>query len=134
MVGFPGEGREEFVNTKKLLADLPISYFHVFTYSDREGTSSIKMSDKVDYHDKKERNRILSEQGKRKKITFYEQYIGQEQLVLFEQRNKSGNWSGYTSNYMSVEVQSDQDLHNLVRKVKFNKLNDNFIKAKLLEL
>ena len=65
---FPGEGKPEFVNTKKILADLPISYFHVFTYSDRPGTSSIKMKDKVDFHDKKERNRILIEQGKRKKL------------------------------------------------------------------
>jgi len=131
MVGFPGEGREEFVNTKKLLADLPISYFHVFTYSDREGTSSVKMPDKVDYHDKKQRNKILIEQGKRKKYAFYEKFLGREMDVLFEQRNKSGNWTGYTSNYMSVEVKSDLDLHNLVRKVKFDKLNENIIIAEL---
>lgn len=132
MVGFPGEGREEFVNTKKLLADLPISYFHVFTYSDRDGTSSIKMPDKVDYHVKKERTRILIEQGKRKKYAFYEKFLGSEMEVLFEQRNKSGNWTGYTSNYMSVEVRSDQELHNLVRKVNFNKLNENNIIAELI--
>jgi len=118
MVGFPGENREEFVNTKKILADLPISYFHVFTYSDREGTSSVNMPDKVDYHDKKERTRILIEQGKRKKYAFYEKFLVQEMDVLFEQRNKSGNWTGYTSNYMSVEVESDEDLHNKICAVK----------------
>jgi len=118
MVGFPGESREEFVNTKKILADLPISYFHVFTYSDREGTSSVKMPDKVDYHDKKERTRILIEQGKRKKMTFYEDFIGKDQQVLFEQRNKLGNWTGYTSNYMSVEVSSNEDLQNQILSVK----------------
>ena len=75
MVGFPGEGREEFINTKKILADLPISYFHVFTYSDRQGTSSDKMNDKVDFHEKKERNRILIEQGKRKKYSFYVKFL-----------------------------------------------------------
>jgi len=131
MVGFPGEGRVEFIDTKKLLADLPISYFHVFTYSDREGTSSIKMPNKVDYHDKKDRNKILIEQGKRKKYTYYEKYLGKEMDVLFEQRNKSGNWTGYTSNYMSIEVSSDEDIHNQIRTVKLVENNSEVIKGKL---
>ena len=118
VVGFPGEGRAEFINTKKILADLPISYFHVFTYSDRPGTSSIKMKDKVDFHDKKERNRILIEQGKRKKYAFYENYLGREMDVLFEQKNSTGNWSGYTSNYMSVELKSDEEMHNIIQTVQ----------------
>ncbi len=131
MVGFPGEGRAEFINTKKILADLPISYFHVFTYSDRPGTTSIKMKDKVDFHDKKDRNRILMEQGKRKKYTFYENYLGREMDVLFEQKKSNGNWSGYTSNYMSVELNSQMNMHNLLKRVKFNKLNENNIIAEL---
>jgi len=129
MVGFPGEGRAEFVNTKILLADLPISYFHVFTYSDRKGTSSVKMPNKVDYHDKKDRTRILIEQGKRKKYAFYEKYLGSETSVLFEQRNKSGNWTGYTSNYISVEVSSDEDIHNQIRTVKLVENNSEVIKG-----
>jgi threonylcarbamoyladenosine tRNA methylthiotransferase MtaB len=131
MVGFPGEGREEFINTKKILADLPISYFHVFTYSDRQGTSSAKMTDKVDYHEKKERNRILIEQGKRKKHAYYEKFIGKETKVLFEQRNKLGNWTGYTSNYISVEVPSEEDLHNKIRTVKLVKNNSAIIMGSL---
>ena len=131
MVGFPGEGKEEFVNTKKLLADLPISYFHVFTYSDREGTSSIKMADKVDYHDKKDRTKILIEQGKRKKYAYYEKYLEQEMDVLFEQRNRSDNWTGYTSNYMSVEVESSEDLHNQIRTVKLVENKSDIIKGQL---
>ena len=131
MVGFPGEGREEFVNTKKLLADLPVSYFHVFTYSDREGTSSVKMPDKVDYHDKKERTRILIEQGKRKKTAFFEEFVGKQKSVLFEQRNKLGNWTGYTSNYMSVEVQSQEDLHNQFRNIKLLENNSENLKGKI---
>jgi len=131
MVGFPGEERQEFINTKKLLADLPISYFHVFTYSDREGTSSVKMLNKVDFHDKKNRTRILIEQGKRKKYAFYEKFLGKKMEVLFEQRNKAGNWTGYTSNYMSIEVSSAEELHNQIRKVKLVENNSEVIKGKL---
>ncbi len=47
LVGYPGEGEREFINTKKLLADLPVSYYHVFSYSDRKGTGSYKLQPKV---------------------------------------------------------------------------------------
>ena len=72
MVGFPSEDEEAFVNTKKLLADLPVSYYHVFTYSDRKGTTSYKMSEKVAHDVKKMRTSILIQQGERKKRTFYD--------------------------------------------------------------
>lgn len=48
MVGYPGEDEQAFVNTKKRVADLPLAYFHVFTYSDRKGTASYKMKPKID--------------------------------------------------------------------------------------
>ncbi len=127
MVGFPGEGREQFINTKKILGDLPISYFHVFTYSDRQGTSSVKMDNKVDPQEKKKRNRILIEQGKRKKTTFYRQHIGSRADVLFEQKDENGYWRGYTTNYMEVKMQSDEDLHNCVRCVQLEEIDGNYL-------
>ena len=119
MVGYPLEDENAFANTKKLLADLPVSYYHVFTYSDREGTGSYKMKPKVDHHVKKFRTRILIEQGQRKKFSFYEQHIGKKGSVLFEQQIESGNWVGYTSNYMNVEVSSADNLHNKIYEVEF---------------
>jgi threonylcarbamoyladenosine tRNA methylthiotransferase MtaB len=117
MVGYPKEGETEFKNSKKLLADLPISYFHVFTYSDRKGTSSYKMSPKVNHQQKKLRYAELAEMGQRKKEMFYRQFINKSMDVLFEEE-KHGQWSGFTGNYMRVNVESKENLHNQIREVK----------------
>ncbi len=118
MVGYPGEDEKAFINTKKLLADLPIAYYHVFTYSDREGTGSVKLSGKIDAQTKKQRTRALIEQGNRKKFTFGQKFIGQTVPVLFEQKQENGSWYGHTGNYLMVEVRHKDDLHNQVRKVR----------------
>ena len=118
MVGYPGEDEEAFVNTKKFLADLPVSYYHVFTYSDRRGTGSFKMTEKVDSHVKKQRTRILIEQGNRKKYAYAETFTGKIAAVLFEQLHENGKWSGHTGNYLTVETASGEDLHNQMRMVR----------------
>lgn len=125
MVGFPSENDADFINTKKFLADLPISYYHVFTYSDREGTASIKMSEKVAHNVKKKRTSILIEQGERKKRAFFEKNLGRVETVLFEQKNKDGYWTGYTSNYIPVIMGSTEDLHNKIVKVRLESVEGN---------
>jgi threonylcarbamoyladenosine tRNA methylthiotransferase MtaB len=132
MVGFPSETRESFTNTKKILADLPVAYYHVFTYSDRSGTASYKMPDKVPHQLKKEWNRIMIEQGQRKTRAFYDSFLNTEWDVLFEQRNKENNWNGYTSNYMQVELPTQEDLHNKIKRVKITAINNSTLSAKLL--
>jgi len=131
MVGYPGEGEREFINTKKLLADLPVSYYHIFPYSDRKGTGSCKLQPKVPYQAKKMRTRIMIEQGQRKKFTFYERHLGTTTGVLFEQQHADGNWLGYTTNYMSVEVNSAENLHNKILPVFCTGLNGRNIIGKL---
>jgi threonylcarbamoyladenosine tRNA methylthiotransferase MtaB len=118
MVGYPTEGEEEYKNSKKLLADLPISFFHVFTYSDRKGTTSYKIKPKVSPQEKKKRYNELAELGRRKKEIFYRTFLNREMDVLFED-GKNGMWSGFTGNYIRVNVVSGADLHNQIKKVKF---------------
>ncbi|MGD9899099.1 MAG: tRNA (N(6)-L-threonylcarbamoyladenosine(37)-C(2))-methylthiotransferase MtaB [Calditrichaceae bacterium] len=130
MVGYPGEGEEEFRNTKKLLADLPVSYFHAFTYSDRKGTTSWNLKPKIDHHVKKERNRIMIQMGKRKKRAFYESFLGQEVEVLFEERS-NGHWTGFTGNYMRIRVNSPEKLENEIRSVRLTKIDGEDIAGEL---
>ncbi len=117
MVGFPGEGEREFSNTRKLLADLPVQYFHVFAYSDREGTPASRMADKVEHRVKRERSRIMIEMGKRKRFAFGARYIGRTVSALFE-ANDGTCWTGFTSNYMRVRVRSDKILRNQILHVR----------------
>ena len=102
IVGFPGESDEDFLSTHNLLRDLPISYLHVFTYSERPQTKAAEMNDKVDVFVRRERNTILRLLGNKKRNDFYKQMIGQKLEVLFEHENKGGKMNGFSSNYVRV--------------------------------
>ncbi len=132
MVGFPGEGHDKFVITKKLLADLPITYFHVFSYSDRKGTAAYNYKPKVQRHEKKLRNKIMIELGKRKKRAFYEDSIGARIDVLFEEADENGFWSGFSDNYMRVKVKSEQPLKNSIRTVRLVSIEGEELLGELL--
>ncbi len=130
MVGYPGESDEQFKTTKRRVADLPIAYFHVFTYSDRKGTTSYKLKPKIDPQVKKMRARIMIEMGKRKKTTFYRRFLGQTVPVLFEQ-TYDGFWEGFTDNYMRVKVKSQEDLKNRILNVHLMEIEDEKITGEL---
>ncbi len=90
IVGFPGETNEEFQKTLHFIKDLPLSYLHVFTYSERENTTAINMDgvvSKTDRADRSKQLRILSNKLQR---AFYEKYLDTEHTALFEQEDKHG--------------------------------------------
>ena len=132
MVGFPGETQEHFKETKKFLADLPLSYFHVFNFSEREGTPAVRMDNKVEHHERSRRSEILREVSDRKKMTFYRQYIGKKMDVLFEERKEDGSFTGFTENYIKVAVASEEDLSNKIRTVKLVTLDGQLIYGKIV--
>jgi len=131
MVGYPGEEYDQYKNSKTFLADLPISFFHVFTYSDRKGTTSYKMTPKIDHKEKKQRYAEILEMGKRKKRTFYEQFLNQRVDVLFEEE-KHGSWSGLTGNYIRVNVKSDKNLQNQMVTVKLVNIENDYMTGELV--
>lgn len=130
MVGFPGETDEEFRDAKRFIADLPLAYFHVFTYSDRPGAKAVDLPDKVDPQTKKLRTRLMIELGLRKQTAFYERHLGRTTDVLFENQ-ENGFWLGFADNYMRVQVKSDDDLHNQFRKAMLQKIDRDRITGEL---
>lgn len=122
MVGFPGEGEREFQETYDLLLESAVNYFHVFTFSEREGTPALGMPDKVSESDKKNRNAVLRELSERKKRVFYESFKNTARPVLFEEQ-EAGHWLGYTDNYIRVAVQSEDNLENQIRSVTFRHMS-----------
>ncbi len=121
MAGYPGETDEQFQNTVDTLTNLPFFYFHVFTYSDRQGTHSDGLASKVPHHVKKERTRQLIKLSDRKRRAFYSEHLGEQVEVLFEQMEE-GYWTGYTRNYMKIHVKSDRPLDNKIQDVKLTHL------------
>lgn len=76
MVGFPGETDAEFEATRQMVEDLPFTYLHVFTYSARPRTPAAAMTNQVPVRVAHERNRILRELAREKKLAFMRSFVG----------------------------------------------------------
>jgi threonylcarbamoyladenosine tRNA methylthiotransferase MtaB len=118
IVGFPGETDLDFAETYSFLEEIPLSYLHVFTFSERPGTVAENLSEKVPYLVKEKRSRQLIELSKKKNIIFNKLNIGQITDVLFEKTFSDGLITGFTSNYIRVQYPWDSKLAGEIRKVK----------------
>ena len=102
ITGFPGETDEDFQDTVNFLLDLDVSYFHVFTYSERPNTHALIMEEVVPVRTRNERTNILRTLSFRKMQQFTRNHSGQSRKVLFEGRDKNGMMEGYTDNYIKI--------------------------------
>ena len=106
MVGFPGEDETAFLNTFKMIEELPLTHLHVFSYSPRPGTAAAVMKGQVLNTIKKQRNEALRDLGRRKNIEFRNRFKGSILKVVLEESSRSdeGEGSGLTDNYIRVTV------------------------------
>lgn len=109
IVGFPGETDEDFMDTHKFLHDLDVSYFHVFTYSERANTLAIDLKPVVPVHVRNERNKMLRQLSYQKMQYFAAQHAGQIRRVLWERAPHGKMMEGYTDNYIKVETPYRQE-------------------------
>jgi len=112
IVGFPGETEEDFLETYNFLRDLPISYLHVFTYSERPNTKAIELDGKIDINERRRRNNMLRVLSDKKKNEFYSRMVGKEVNVLFENNNSNGFVKGFSSNYIRIQHSFEEGLAN----------------------
>lgn len=125
IVGFPGETEEHFLETYNFLNSLPISYLHVFTYSERDNTEAIDFEGIVPQNIRKQRNKMLRILSEKKRMAFYQSQLGTTQKVLWESENKGGKISGFTENYVKIETDFDDALINQTETVELMMLNQN---------
>jgi threonylcarbamoyladenosine tRNA methylthiotransferase MtaB len=111
MVGFPGEGTKAFRNTFDLIADLPLTHLHVFSYSPRPGTPAATMAGQVPDGVKKERSELLRDLGSRKNLAFRSKFKATILRVVLEEGSlsKPGHCSGLTDNYIRVNVSDGKE-------------------------
>ncbi len=109
IVGTRGETDELFDASLRFVEQLPVSQYHVFTYSERPGTAALKIPHAVSTVQKREHSRLLLSVSERKLRAFYERYVGTVRPVLLEHTRRRGVRSGFTDNYIKVEVQTDRD-------------------------
>ncbi len=124
IVGFPGETEEHFLETYNFLNDLPISYLHVFTYSERENTPAASMPGVVPLKQRKKRSKMLRGLSAKKRRAFYEEQLGSERSVLFEGENKAGYIHGFTENYVKVKMPWDPSFVNTIHRIKLTEIDE----------
>jgi threonylcarbamoyladenosine tRNA methylthiotransferase MtaB len=105
MVGFPGETDAEFEQTRGLIAELPFTYLHVFTYSLRPGTPAADLLDQVPARMARERNRILREVAAAKKLAFQQSFMGQQLEVITLTAVDGEHTEALTDNYLKLKLQ-----------------------------
>ncbi|WP_209576599.1 tRNA (N(6)-L-threonylcarbamoyladenosine(37)-C(2))-methylthiotransferase MtaB [Sphingobacterium sp. UBA5996] len=124
IVGFPGETREDFIDTYNFLNDMEISYLHVFTYSERENTIAAQMEGAVPGAQRSDRSKMLHILSEKKRRAFYESQLGEIGDVLFEADEKDGYMHGFSKNYVKVRTLYDPLLVNEVVPVKYMEVTD----------
>ena len=133
IVGFPGETDKEFNKTLEFIKKSPISYLHVFPYSERENTTAITFEDSIKKEIRDERSkklRILSEKLQR---TFYQKHLLSEQIALFEKNHRDGMIYGHTENYIKVKTPYNSNISKTKQKVKLLEIDsDGIMKSVLL--
>lgn len=127
IVGFPGETDEHFLDTYRFIQELPVSYLHVFPYSERPNTTAKKMQDRVPLKVRNDRTTQLRSLSEKKKRAFYESQIGATRWVLFESELREGKMQGYTDNYIRVSADYDPLRVNSLVPFTLQHINSDFL-------
>jgi threonylcarbamoyladenosine tRNA methylthiotransferase MtaB len=107
IVGFPGESNKEYLNTKRVLESLPITYMHIFPFSPRPNTIAFKMPMQITSSEKKERADGLNALNSAKKLAYMSAHIGKTLDIVVEGRGDDHATLGTSSNYLKVTIPSD---------------------------
>lgn len=123
ITGFPGETEAHFKETHDFLRNLPISYLHVFTYSERPDTKAASMEGQIAVETRRMRTNILRNLSDKKRAVFYTSMTGEQAEVIFEHENDNGLMKGFTSNYIRVEHLYREELVNKKTAVLLESFN-----------
>ena len=129
IVGFPGETEAQFMETVDFLTDLPVSYLHVFTYSERAKTTALRIDQVVPVPERRRRNAVLRQLSLKKQRAHAEYFVGLERSVLFEAAVRDGLREGYTPEYVRVGMDAELCEAGEVLNVKLGPLKCGLLSA-----
>ena len=123
MTGFPGESEDLFLETYNYLRDLPLSYLHVFTYSERPNTLALALPNEVPKHLRLQRSKMLRILSDKKKRAFYQNHLFETRSVLIENNLENDLIYGFTENYIRVGVPYAPELINRLVEVRLSEID-----------
>lgn len=124
IVGFPGETESHFEKTYRFLADLPVSYLHVFAYSERPNTLAANLPGSIAPRVRARRSEFVRTLSLKKRRQFYESFVGWIVPVLMEGTVERNLRIGHTSHYVRVGVPMSLAQENEIVDVEITRIED----------
>ena len=121
IVGYPGETASLFKESYDFIAEMDVSYIHVFTYSERENTRALEQEQAVHPAERKKRSKAMQQLSSEKKKQFIQSNRGLVTTVLWENSNHKGYMFGFTENYIKVKTPFDKNKVNTLERVLLDK-------------
>ncbi len=134
ITGFPSETEDLFIQTRDFILDLPVSYLHVFTYSERDNTTAIRMSDVIPMDLRNARTKQLRIISEKKKRAFYELHVNKNRPVLWEAQDENGKMFGFTDNYIKVQMDFVPEKVNRISNTRIEKINADTIAISAMDV
>lgn len=133
IAGFPGEGDDQFEETRAFIEKLDIAYLHVFPYSKRPGTEAAEMPGQVDPEQRESRAGTLRALGRGKAEAFRRARLGRTYPALIETTTdrKTGLARALTGNYLRVLVDAPAETANTVQPVRLTKLDEGILRGEI---
>lgn len=131
IVGFPGETEADLEATVQLLEQVGIGRTHLFTFSPRAGTPAASLANRIPPSEAARRRRWLSARLEELKRRYLRTLVGLEETMLVEQAQQ-GRARGWTSRYLSVEVEAPHARPNQWLRIQVQAGEDEPLRATLL--
>jgi threonylcarbamoyladenosine tRNA methylthiotransferase MtaB len=120
IAGFPGESEADFAETMAVVETLPLTYLHVFPYSDRRGTEATRLEDHLAPRVITDRGRRLRALSAAKSLGFRRDLVGRTEdvLVLHTRDRRGGRLVGLTGSYVEVRFEGGDELMGVLARVR----------------
>ncbi|MFQ5863003.1 MAG: tRNA (N(6)-L-threonylcarbamoyladenosine(37)-C(2))-methylthiotransferase MtaB [Candidatus Brocadiales bacterium] len=129
MVGFPGEGPEQFENTLNVCRQAGFSRMHIFPFSPRRGTPAASMHGRPGPTDVKGRRAILDTLRRELALHYKTAFLGKVVDILVEEDSFDGMLSGYSERYIKALFSGPQRLIGSIVSVEVAEVFPGYIKA-----
>ena len=98
IVGFPGEGSEEFDDTLDVMEKVHFDSAYTFKYSSRPGTKAAEFEDIISEEEKQSRLERVIDMQKKHTLLQNQKRVGAVEIVLVEKESKrsTNHWAGRT--------------------------------------
>ena len=133
IIGYPGETKDDFEETVKLMKNVKFINSYSFIYSPRPGTPAAKLAE-VDVNISKERLKFFQKIAEEIKLNYRKSIFNTNSSVLFENRVGNKNEFFGRDEYLnSVIVKSNEELIGKIKTVNILSGNQNTLNGKIIK-